>query len=144
MDIDAIATAVAARYSSLTPPAGLGAIRKATGDLPQAIGQVPVVLIWPEEGELRAGTGSRLGDHLFFARFYFGLTRNLERETKACRRWLSVLLDAHKDAVQLGGLVASVRTITWQIGQMEYAGKTYTGIELGLQVVTTEPWDATA
>lgn len=145
-DFNAIAEAVAARYApgQVTPPAGLDNVRQATADLPQAITKTPVVLIYPDSGELAPGNGTRLGEHRFLARFYFGLTRNLERETNACRRWLTVLVDQHGAAAQLAGLVAVVRTVDWRIGQMDYAGKTYTGIELGLQVVTSEAWTPTA
>lgn len=146
LDVDAMATAIAARYAPgvLTPPAGLVDIRQATADLPGSITKVPVVLVFVEEGAFRVGGGTRLGSHRWIARFYFGVTRNLERELNACRKWLKPLLDAHLVAIQLGGLVEVVRTDSYRIGQMDYAGRTYTGIELGIGLTTSEAWTPTA
>lgn len=147
LDFDAIAAAIAARFApgQVVPPGTLTNIRKATADLPQALGQMPVVLVFPDQGAMDTGAGTRAGLHEFIVRFYFGLTRNLARETNACRKWLSVLVDQLKTggAVQLGGLVANAEVATWRIGQLDYAGKTYSGIELRVRVTTTEGWTPT-
>lgn len=144
-DFDAVSTALAARYAPgvVVPPAGLQNIRKSVSDLPQGLGQMPIVLVFPDAGALDTGDGTRTGLHRFIVRFYFGLTRNLARETNACRKWLTVLADQLKagGAVQLGGLVANCELVTWRIGVMEYMGKRYSGIELGVDVTTTEGWN---
>jgi hypothetical protein len=144
MDVDAISTALAARYApaQVTPPAGLTNVRKATADLPQALGQMPIVLVFPDSGALDTGSGSRTGLHRFVVRFYFGLARNLARETNACRKWLTILLDQLKTggAVQLGGLADNCEVVDWRIGDLRYAGKIYAGVELGVNVTTSEGW----
>lgn len=149
-DMDAIAAAIAARYAAAAitanggPPAGLTNVRKSTADLPQALSAMPAVLVFPDHGELDGGHQTRLGTHDFLVRFYFGVSRNLARETNACRKWLTILLGQHLAALQLGGLVVRVYVATWRIAALPYAGKTYTGIELGVRAVTSEPWSPTA
>lgn len=143
-DFDAISTALAGRFApaQVTPPGGLTNIRKATADLPQGLGQMPVVLVFPDTGAFETGNSSRDGLHRFVVRFYFGLARNLARETNACRKWLTVLVDQLMagGGVQLGGSAAQALVVDWRIGTMEYAGKTYSGIELGVNVTTGEGW----
>lgn len=145
-DIDAISSAIAARYAPglITPPSGLQNIREATADLPQALGKMPIVLVFPPSGEFKVGNGTRIGTHRWTVRFYFGLTRNLERELKACGRWATVLIDVHGTSAMLGGLVTVLRTVRYTIGRLDYASKTYTGIELALDVTTTEGWTPSA
>lgn len=144
MDVDAIAVALAARYApaAVTPPAGYTNVRKSTGDVPQTLTQMPVVMVLADSGALDTGNGTRAGLHRFVVQFYFGLARNLARENKACRAWLTVLLDQLKTggAVQLGGLVQNAEVVDWKIGVMEYARKRYSGIELGVTVTTSEGW----
>lgn len=144
MDVDAISTALAARFApaQVTPPAGYTNVRKATAELPQGLSMMPVVLVFPASGALDTGGGTRAGLHRFEIRFYFGLARNLARETNGCRKWLTVLLDQLKTggAVQLGGVVQNAEVADWTIGRMEYQGKVYSGIELGVNVTTSEGW----
>ncbi|HEV8282354.1 MAG TPA: hypothetical protein VGQ02_10865 [Candidatus Limnocylindrales bacterium] len=144
MDVDAIAVALAARYApaQVTPPAGYQNVRTATGDLPHTLSQMPVVLVWADSGALDTGGGTRSGLHRYLVQFYYGLARNLARENKACRLWLTVLLDQLKTggAVKLGGLAENVEVADWRIGILSYAGKRYSGIELGVNVTTSEGW----
>ncbi len=133
MDVDAISTALAARFAPgvVAPPAGYQNIRKATGDLPQSLSAMPIVLVFPDSGAFDTGGGTRAGLHRFIVRFYFGLARNLARETNGCRKWLTVLADQLKTggAVQLGGVVQNAEVADWTIGQLTYAGKTYFELE---------------
>ena len=144
LDFDAMATAIAARYPALTPPAGLVAVRKATGDLPQRMTVLPMVLVFPDAGTLEVGGGTRIGEHVFLARFYFARSKDLAREVNACRRWLSKLIDAHADGMTAGGAVTAVRTVGWRLGRLDFGANTYTGVELRLQVVTSDAWSPTA
>lgn len=144
-DFDAIATAIAARYAAPTPPAGLASIRLATAELPGQLGVWPAVLVFPSEGDLEGGGGTRLGVSRFLARFYYGPGLVVERETKALNRWLGVLVDVHGTAIHLGlpATVARCRTVRWRVGTFSYADESFSGIELGLEVTTTEPWTPT-
>ena len=147
VDVDAIAAAIATRYTAgagLVPPAGLLNVRKSTADLPQKLGQMPVVLVFPVSGELEPGGQTRVGEHVFLARFYLRRATDLARETNELRRWLKVLLNVHGTASTLGGLVAIVRTRGWTLGDLSFDGITYAGVELRLQVVTSEDWSPTA
>lgn len=146
MDVPGIAAAIAARYVAAVAiaPAGLAPIRSSSAHAPNALGGLPLVLVGPETGGLVGGNGTRIGVATWRARFYLALARDLARDTAELQSWLSVLLDVHKSASSLGGLVTMIRTTTWTVGLLPYAGKTYSGIELGLEVTTSEPWAVAA
>jgi hypothetical protein len=146
VDFAAISQAIAGRYlaAQMTAPTGYRAIRVATDQLPNQLPPLPCVLVFPEDGDFDAGNGTRLGVHRWTARFYYDQAGDLPRAQAACLAWLTVLADQHKASVQLGGLVVYVRTVSWKIGTLTYAGKDYVGIELGLAVRTSEGWSATA
>lgn len=145
-DFSAVAAAVAARYitPALTAPAGLPTVRVSTADLPNALTALPTVLVFPDSGTLDPGNGTRLGEHTFLVRFYLGAPKSLARDMVKLRKWLTVLVDQHAVGMQLGGLVVAVRTRAWKIGMMTYGSTDYSGIELRIQVVTSEPWTPTA
>jgi hypothetical protein len=145
-NFDAIAEAVAARYAAgtLAPPAGLDAIGEATADLPNHIGQYPTLLVFLDAGALDAGQGTRIGVSTFLARFYFADGLDLEGANADLRRWLTVLVDAHKLSVQLGGVVDVVRTVAWRAGILHYGGADHVGLELTVRVWTSEAWEAVA
>ncbi len=141
--MNAIGNAVAAKYPTLTPPAGLPAIRKATADLPNRLtAQLPQVLVFVDTGSLEGGNGARVSEHVMLARFYLARVsvRGLPRQLNESKRWLSVLLDAWLTGIQPVAGVAAVRTIGYQVAELSYAGAVHSGIELRLQVITTEPW----
>jgi len=145
LDFDVMVTAIAARYASgtLAPPAGLPAVRRSTGDLPQRLTVFPCVLVFPESGTLGVGGQTRVGEHFMLARFYLRRTKDVAREVNECRRWLSKLIDAHLAAMTLGGTIAAVRTIGWRIGVLTYGSVSYSGVELRLQLVTSDAWSPT-
>lgn len=145
-DLDAIGEAIALRYTpaNLTPPAGLPAIRSATADLPNQLGALPLVLIFPEGGELNPGNGTRPGRHTFLARLYLAETNDWPRHSKALRRWATKLLDVHGTVAALGGAVVIVRSVAWSIGSMRYEPDTYAGVEVRLEVITSESWTPSA
>ena len=73
MDLNAIATALATKYASLTPPTGLTAIRTATANPPQAIGVFPFVLVTvaqSDEATFTYGGGLRSGVIPFTVDFF--------------------------------------------------------------------------
>lgn len=151
-DFDAISTALAARYTAAAittaggPPAGQTNIRLSTGDAPNLLGPLPCVLIVPDGGDFRTGNGTRVGGQDWFARFYLAQAAlaDFSRDIPALRKWLTILADQLRTSVQLGGIVTSARTMTWKLGVMQYAGQDYSGIELGIHVVTDEGWAAVA
>jgi len=151
-DFDAIAAAIATRYApaQVTPPAGLQNIRSSSADLPQAINSGrallrPVVLVFPDQGELTPSSGGlRRGVSRWLVRFYLTISKDLPRETNALRKWLTVLVDQHKTSLQLGGTVVAVRTLSWRIALLPYAGRMYAGIELGVETITDDTWSPIA
>lgn len=144
ISLDAIASAVAAKYEGLTPPTGLTPIRSSTSDLPDAITVTPCVLVMPADGEFRSGNGGREGHHQWLVRFYLEKSANLPRQMNRSRKWLDVLIYVHLTGIQLGGLVAVCRLDSWSVGDMDYAGQSYAGIELGVSTTTSEAWSPTA
>lgn len=154
MDVDATAAAIAAQYAGLTPPVGYQPIRLATADLPQhlapgrgssTVKPRPIVLVFPDQATLIPGSGQqRVTDARFLVRFYYAIQRDIAREVNACRKWTTVLQDAHRTNLTLGGTVTYCRTIGWRQGTLRYADRDYTGVELTLAVGAAEPWSPTA
>ncbi|HET7031111.1 MAG TPA: hypothetical protein VFI34_11415 [Candidatus Limnocylindrales bacterium] len=142
MDVDAISSAIAARYApaQVTPPATLTNVRVATSDLPDELGPLPAVLVVPDSGSLAPGNGTRVGEHVWLVRFYLDRVGDLPRQMNVLRRWVGVLVDQHRTGMQLGGLVVYVRTIGWAIRILPFQGSDYAGIELRLAVGTVEAW----
>lgn len=146
VDFDAIGTGIAARFAPgvVTPPAGLGNIRRSSIDLPNRLTVLPQVLVIPDQGELAPGNGSRLSEADYLVRFYFSVTRDLPRETNACRKWLGILIDQIRVGETVGASppVAVIRVRRWRFGILPYARTDYTGIELTLRATLTEAWAA--
>lgn len=152
IDVQGLADAIAARYArgTLAAPAGsptLVGIRVATAKLPSKVTVTPTLLVIPESGSLDVGGQDRVGAHTWRALFLYALTADYPREVNAVNRWLPKLLDAHLSGNQLGGafagVLAEVRTGGYNVGQITYAGDTFTGCELELQIITTEAWSPT-
>jgi hypothetical protein len=147
-DFDAISTALAARFAAaqVTPPAGETNIRSSTGDAPNELGPLPFVLIVPVSGDFLTGNGTRTGGHDFLARFYLdqAALADFSRDLPRLRKWLTVLVDQLRTSVQLGGTVTTARLMSWRLGILQYAGLEYSGLELGIRVVTDEGWAAVA
>lgn len=154
LDVEALADAIAARYArgTLTPPAGsptLIGIRAgmATARLPSKVAATPALLVIPESGSFDVGGQDRVGAHTWRALFLYAVTKDYPREVRAVNRWLKVLLDVHLTGNQLGGafagVLADLMTTGYNVGQITYAGDTFTGAELELALITSEPWSPT-
>ena len=145
-DFDAIATAVALRFAAanMTAPGTYEAVRYSTANLPNNIGLTPCALTYLDEGRFETGNGTRQGSHNFIVRFYFSSGIDLARDMAALRAWLTVLVGQLRTSVQLGGTVTYARIDSWKFGLLSYAGDSFTGIELGVHVVTDEGWAASA
>jgi hypothetical protein len=145
-DLNAISIALAARFATaqVTPPAGLQNIRSSTSAPPNQLPPTPCVLVFPIEGDFRTGQGTRLGSGTWIVRFYYAQTGDILRDSVALQKWGTVLVDQLKLSVQLAGIVARATVDHWKIGTIDYAGSSYSGIELTVEIVTTEPWAAVA
>lgn len=148
---DTINTALVARFNAAntTPPAGYDPIRVATGDLPGQMTPLPTVLVFPESGTFdQRGAGKRDSTNQFMVRFYYNQTGDAERDFPALRKWLEVLCDQLRGALQLGGVtwsngvrageVTRAVVTSWKIGVLTYANVQYTGIELTVSVLVNE------
>jgi len=146
MDFAAQGAALALRFTAANCPAPAGgyqAIRYATNFPAAAIGPLPCVLVTPDEGEFMTGNGTRAANESWKVTFYFAETGSPEKDYKALQLWLSVLVDATKAAVQLGGIVARAVVGRYRLGAMPYGGKQYSGIELTVNVEAVESWAPT-
>lgn len=142
-----IADGLAERFTALAAPAGLPTldpVRVSTADPPEALGDLPAVVVFADEGELETGNGVRAGVSTWLCRFYLSQTADLEHESRSLLRWLEVLLDRLKGAAQLGGAVARAVVSGYTVGLMPYSGRQYAGIELRVTITTSEAWEATA
>jgi hypothetical protein len=146
-DFDAINTALVARFAAaaITPPTGYDNVKIATGDLPTGMLPLPAVLVYPpEEGAFRGFPGKRDSTHQIIVRFYYNQTGDLERDSAALRKWLTVLVDQLKLSTQLGGIVTKASIDSYRTGTFVYATLDYTGIELTVSVLVNEAWAAVA
>lgn len=143
IDFDAIGTALAARWAPgvVTPPTGLGNIRRSTADMPNRLTVLPYVVVMPDRGTLAPGNGSRLVEADWLVRFHFSRTKDLPRETNACRKWLGILIDQLVVGASLSGPpVAVARVLGYRVGILPYARLDYTGVELNVRTALTHGW----
>ena len=145
-DFDAINTALVARFAAaaITPPTGYDNVKISTGDLPTGMLPLPAVLVFPENGEFTHYPGKRDSVHTFIVRFYYNQNGDLERDTAALRKWLTVLVDQLKISTQLSATVTLAVVRSYTVGTFEYTPNTYTGIELTCELVVNEAWAAVA
>lgn len=146
-DFDAMAVALAARFApaAVTPPTGgYVNIRSSSAYPTAALGPLPAVLVVPLEGEFVSGNAKREGGHTFAVRFYFSQTGTPEKDMKALLKWLTVLVDQTKAAVQLGGIVDMALVTDWRVGMLSFGEQDYSGIELSVRIVAHESWVAVA
>lgn len=151
-DLYAISQAIAARFAAgqVTPPSGFTNIRVATANPPGSMAALPCVIVFPDSGNVDAlpsRAGTRVTTHQFTVRFYYGQAGDLARDAVALQKWTAVLMDQLKTSVQFAGAIPYV-TRAWvdsyKLGYLTYGGKEYSGVELAVSVVTSEPWAAVA
>lgn len=147
-DLLAIANGIATRYAPAQLPAtptASRAIVSSSAQLPDQLGATPCVLVFPTGGALRQGTGHRAGLHKYAVRLYYDQSPGgeLERDTEAIARWVSLLIDQLKSDSDLGGSAVIGRVVGWTIGALQYAGTRYSGGEVSIEVVTDEPFGVT-
>jgi hypothetical protein len=141
MDYLALADALALRYATPVPPAGLKAITGSTARPPNNIPNTPFVIAWAQQGDVEYLPGQRKGEHEFQVVFYHSKSEaDVPREYTALLKWLGVLLDCTNGQMQLGlaGSVLKAIPMKWEIGSVVYAGDQYEVITLTVHVWTTE------
>jgi len=140
----ALADALALRYApaNVTPPSGYANIVASTATPPNALPRSPYVVVWPSEGTLTVGNGVVDGLPTFLVNFYYAKHEgDIPRESAALESWLGVLLGQTFGALKLGytdDTVMKALPISWTIGALVYAGITYDGITITLNIWTKE------
>lgn len=148
-DLDAIGAALALRYApgALTPPAGEDDIRSSTDDPPGQLAGLPLVVVFLDAGQADGGgSGTQVSTSDWIVRLYLAEVAgsDLARLMGRAKRWTTVLFYSLREGVQLGGLVDWARITGYRLGEMDYSGRTYAGVELRVRVTTSEGWAATA
>lgn len=143
VDFHAVAAAIATRFAAaaITPPTNESDIAQSTADLPSAITDEPIVLVFPPEVRLSFGPSVRKGLLEFPVRFYLYKVRNNERNSELVLKWLTSLYAQLPDTLAHLGLStyvnsAVIRNLT--PGMLVYAGTEYHGIELTVEVLVSE------
>jgi len=144
MDIHAIATAIATRFSSanVTPPSGYKNIALATAELPNALTSLPAVLVFPPDGSWGFNAGAaRTGDLTFDVRVFLGPMMDNGRNAAMVNKWHSKLIEQLIGQLALGqslnGVTHSFITSS-RSGIIEYADIQYVGIEFEVNVHLVE------
>lgn len=144
-----IAAAIALRYDPSTisgsTPAGAQAIASSSASIPEQLGQLPLVLVFPDAGAMTYGPQQRAGELDWLVRLYYGqiAADSLERDTDELLDWLGVFVDRHLVSSSLGGLVVVTQARGYRVGLLRFAGRDYSGLELRVHTVTREPWSGT-
>jgi hypothetical protein len=146
VDLNAIATALAARYDPavLSPPAGEDPITVATALVPDGIPNTPYVLVTAAldaDATFDRGASTRIGVVPMTVTFFLDTAADLKRQMTRLQKWAGVLLDAPLAHTQLGlgGIVATTWTSAFRIGDLEYGGQAYAGVQLTVLVTLSEP-----
>lgn len=146
-DYLAIGDAIAARYASglVTPPTVNGAqlpnIALSTARPPNALVQSPSVVVWANRGDVIWTDGRRYDQPAeYLVNFYYAPHEgDIPRESAALQAWLGVLLGQLRGQAKLGTAgVMKALPVSWQIGALDYAGISYAGITITIQVWTEE------
>lgn len=146
VDFNAVAQAIAVRFSAtnVTAPTGEQPVALATEALPGAIVDEPTLLVYPPTNiSLEYTSGTRSGMAVFPVRFYIYKIRDTGRNATLILKWLGALYAQLDGQVHLGlpdyVTHAVVRGIS--AGELTYAGETYHGVELSVEV---HFWEALA
>jgi len=142
LDALAIADGLAARYApaAVTPPTGYTNITLSTARLPNGLAACPVVLVFWEGGTFVYQSGQRSGEHQFRVRFLYDRSSgDLRKDMVAIYNWLSVLWDQTHAALKLAvaGVDKAIPT-TYELGDFDYAGEHFYGIDLLVTIWTTD------
>ncbi|MEY4170634.1 MAG: hypothetical protein RLZ94_1707 [Actinomycetota bacterium] len=144
MDIQAIATALAGRFTAanITPPSGYPNISSSTAEVPGALTSLPAVVVYPPQGSWGFNAGaSRVGDLTFNVRIFLAPMHDTPRGATLVNKWHSVLIEQLMGQLALGqssnGVTHSFITAS-QAGTMQHADIEYFGVELTVEVHLVE------
>ena len=144
LDLAGDAAAIASYFGAVSPPAGEAAIAEATATPPQVPAGLPAVFVYLEDGEFSTGNGSRAAVITYNTRFLLCQAVDIATEAARLLAWAPVLLEALKLHAQLGGRVARAVVDGFEVGLITYAERSFAGIDITVQVTTSEGWVAAA
>lgn len=137
IDFNAIATAIATRFGSVTGPTGETALRLSTEKLPLQIPMTPALLVVPPESVPFSFTNSaRTGTAVYGVRFYLERVRDTGRNATLIYKWMTALYAQVDGQVHLGlsTYINWAEVTDMHPGVLEYAGERYEGISLEVTV----------
>jgi len=95
MDTYAVGTALAARFSGITPPTGYDAIKQSTVFMPDSISTFPAVVVMPPDSTLSYMMNKQIDElYTFTVRFIIPRSAGLDRGMKALYTWRDHLVKA--------------------------------------------------
>lgn len=141
-DFYAACNGLAARYApgTIATPAGEVAMRAAYGQSPNNIAVTPCVVVYPQDGDLVYGSGTKDGEYRLDVQFYLQkASGDYPRMETSRQRWLVPLLGATDGQMKLGQAAPVAKAIptTWEFNQPTYGDDTYDGILLHVTIFTT-------
>jgi hypothetical protein len=113
VDTYAVGTALAARFSSITPPTGYDAIKLATAFVPDNVSTFPAVVVLPPDTALSYAMNRQVDEvHTFTIRFLFPRSAGGDRGIKALYAWRDAIVQAAVGDQNLGvsGVVSCLVT----------------------------------
>lgn len=140
-DFLAIADAIATRFGAVTPPAGQPAVRQSTARPPNAITVSPFIVVWVSSGSDTWVGGQLIGESEFKVAFHLARHRaDVARDIVALDGWVGALRPALFGQMKLGlaPIVTKALVMSWETGNLTYAGEEYDGIVFTVRVWTEE------
>jgi hypothetical protein len=138
----AVAAAIAARVATVTLPAGVAPIRGATSSPPDVLQITPYAIVLPAGDSIAYGAASRILTVSYIVRLYLGSTTDYARRFPALHAYRTALRDIFLGATTLGGLVDQASVVSTSIGTDDYGGNELVVVDVIVETVKGEPYDA--
>ena len=125
MDTYSVGTALAARFASITPPAGYDPIRGAAVFMPDSISVFPYVIVLPPDSTLSYMMNKQVDElYSFTVRFIIPRSMGTDRGTKALYAWRDAIVKAclGNQNLDVGGVYSCLVSAV-SIGDVSYGGE---------------------
>jgi hypothetical protein len=139
-----VAAAIAARVATVSVPSGVAPIRGATSSPPDVLQVLPYAVILPSSDNIVYGASSRVLTVNYIVRLYLGSETDFARRFPALHAYRTALRDIFLGATTLSGLVDQASVISTTITTDDYGGNNLVVVDVNVEVVKGEPYNATA
>lgn len=144
MDDAAIATALAARGTAVTPPSGYAAIRVAHAFPVESLSATPALVVFSGTDQIEYGGQTRRTVLTNAVRVYLEPIADIKRRSQALAAYRTWGRNLYNGSVTLGGLVDMTSVTGTTIGTETIGGVDYMVVELTVETTKQEALSFTA